>query len=483
MLKNSELLRNSGYINGQWVHLGENRQFDVVNPASQQVITQVSDFDEKAVHDAIDAASNALPLWQQQTAEHRADVLSRWFDLVLAHANDLAVIMTMEQGKPMAESRAEIKYAASFIKWFAEEAVRVYGDVIPSPNPKNRIVTFKQAVGVVAAITPWNFPSAMITRKIAPALAAGCTVVLKPSELTPLSALALVQLAAEAGVPKGVLNVIPMKNPIPFSKAIMERGDVRKVTFTGSTRVGKLIMKAASDTVKKVSLELGGNAPFIVFEDADVDAAVKGAIASKYRNAGQTCVCSNRIFVHESVFDAFLQGFKSNVQDLRVGDGAHESTDIGPLINQNAVKKVERLLGDAVEKGATIEMGGSVHALGGTFFEPTIVCNLSDSMEIVHQEIFGPVSSIFSFKTEEEVINQANQTSSGLAAYFYTKDLSRMWRVSEQLEYGIVGVNTGLISTAVAPFGGVKESGLGREGSKYGIDEFLETKYVCIGVD
>lgn len=481
MLSKPDLVKETSFIDGLWAQKGANNQFDVVNPATGETIASVSDLDEKQVHEAIDAAVKALPKWQSATAAYRSGILMNWYRLVLANLDDLALLMTLEQGKPLSESRAEINYAASFIEWFAEEGKRTYGDVIPSPNAKNRIITLKQAVGVVAAITPWNFPSAMITRKIAPALAAGCTAVVKPSEHTPLSALALAYLASEAGLPPGVLNVLTVQDPLVFSNAVMRRKEVRKVTFTGSTRVGKLVMKAASDSVKRVSLELGGNAPFIVFEDADIDAAVAGAMASKYRNAGQTCVCSNRIFVHESIMAPFVERFKRNVQALQVGDGTEEKTDVGPLINRAAVEKIEGLLKDAVEKGATLEWGGHKHAKGGTFFEPTIVCNLDDSMRMVHEEIFGPISCIYSFSTEQEVVQKANQTSSGLAAYFYTNDLSRSWRVSESLEYGMIGINTGLISTAVAPFGGIKESGLGREGSKYGIDEYLETKYVCIG--
>jgi len=480
-LLNPNLFRESAFVKGEWVGASSGKRVSVRNPADGEHLGHVPDMDESDAQRGVDAAVLAFPGWRDRTAGDRASLLKRWHELILLNLEDLALLMTLEQGKPLSESRGEIAYAASFVEWFAEEARRAYGDVIPSHARDKRILALKQPVGVVVAITPWNFPSAMITRKVAPALAVGCTVLVKPSELTPLSALALAYLAHEAGFPPGVFNVLTTSQPESFAGAIMGRPEVRKISFTGSTAVGKILMRQASNSVKRVSLELGGNAPFIVFDDADLEKAVAGAIASKYRNAGQTCVCANRIFVQDGIYDQFMAGYTEAVSRLTVGPGQDQTSDIGPLINQAAVEKVESLLTEARAGGALIVAGGQRHPLGGTFFEPTIVSHLTDSMAISKTEIFGPVSSIYRFSDEKEVIQRANNTPFGLAAYFYTNDLARSWRVSEQLEYGIVGINTGLISTPVAPFGGVKESGLGREGSSYGLDEYLETKYVCIG--
>jgi succinate-semialdehyde dehydrogenase/glutarate-semialdehyde dehydrogenase len=437
-------------------------------------------FDAAATERAVAAAHAALPGWAAKTAKERAVVLRRWHDLILLNAADLAKLMTAEQGKPLAESKGEIAYAASFVEWFAEEAKRVYGDVIPGHQADKRILVLRQPVGVVAAITPWNFPAAMITRKVAPALAAGCTAVCKPATQTPYSALALAELAARAGLPAGVLNVVT--GPAREVGAVLT-GDarVRKLSFTGSTEIGKLLMAQCARTMKKVSLELGGNAPFIVFDDADLDAAVAGAIASKYRNTGQTCVCANRLLVQEGVYERFTAKLVAAVVKLRVGDGLAGETEQGPLIDEAALKKVEEHIADATGKGAKVATGGRRHALGGTFYEPTVLTGVTPAMMVAREETFGPVAPLFSFRTEEEAIAMANDTEFGLAAYLYTRDLARSWRVSEALEYGIVGLNTGLISTEVAPFGGVKESGIGREGSKYGILDYTEIKYVCVG--
>jgi succinate-semialdehyde dehydrogenase/glutarate-semialdehyde dehydrogenase len=429
---------------------------------------------------AIAAAARALPSWAARTAKDRAGVLRRWFDLMLQHQEDLAMLMTAEQGKPLAESKGEISYAASFIEWFAEEGKRLYGDIIPGHQPDKRIMVLRQPIGVVAAITPWNFPSAMITRKAGPALAAGCTMVLKPATQTPYSALALAELASRAGIPPGVFSVIT-GSAAAIGGEMTANPAVRKVTFTGSTEVGKKLMAQCAGTIKKLSLELGGNAPFIVFDDADLDAAVDGAIASKYRNTGQTCVCANRLLVQEGVYDEFANKLCTAVGKLRVGDGLKGVTDQGPLIDDKAIAKVEEHVADAVSKGARVALGGKRHALGGTFFEPTILTGVTTSMLVAREETFGPVAPLFKFRSDAEAIAMANDTEFGLAAYFYTRDLARSWRVAEALEYGIVGLNTGIISTEVAPFGGVKESGTGREGSKYGILDYTEMKYVCVG--
>lgn len=428
---------------------------------------------------AIEAANAALPAWRAKTASQRSLILRKWFDLIRANMADLALILTTEQGKPLEEAVGEIKYGASFVEWFAEEAKRVYGDVIPGQTADTRIMVLKQPIGVVAAITPWNFPNAMITRKVAPALAAGCTVVIKPSELTPLSALALAALAEQAGFPAGVLNIVIGTDAAAIGAELTSNKMVRKLSFTGSTRVGKLLIKQCADTVKKVSMELGGNAPFIVFDDADIEEAVKGAIGAKFRNAGQTCICANRIFAQAAIYEEFTQKLSEAVKALKVGNGTEKDVVIGPLINQAALEKVSRIVANARENGATVLTGGS--ASDGYFFEPTVLTNVDKTMAVHQEEIFGPVAPVFKFETEAEAIALANDTDYGLAAYFYGRDYARIWRVGEALEYGMVGINTGAISTTLAPFGGIKESGFGREGSKYGMDEFLEIKYMCFG--
>ena len=481
MLAVEELLRDNAFINGQWVPADSGKRFDVTNPADGTTLTAVPDLGVEDAIKAIEAARAAFEDWRGKTADYRARVLRRWHERILANEKDLALLMTLEQGKPIKEARGEIRYAASFVEWFAEEARRVYGDIISAPTTSSRILALKQPVGVVAAITPWNFPAAMITRKVAPALAAGCTAVIKPSEWTPLSALALALLAEEAGFPPGVINIITTMDASSVGEVLTSHPDVRKISFTGSTRVGKLLLKQSADTVKKVSLELGGNAPFIVFPDADLDAAVKGATASKYRNAGQTCICANRILVHEDIAEAFADRLAAKTTALTVGPGMEASTDIGPLINERAVEKVERLIDGAISSGATLCTGGTRHKLGGTFFRPTLLSGCTDDMDLFTEEIFGPVSALYTFRSEEEAIRRANNTRYGLAAYVFTRDHARIWRVSEALEYGMVGVNTGVISTPLAPFGGVKESGIGREGSRYGIDEYLEIKAVTMG--
>jgi succinate-semialdehyde dehydrogenase / glutarate-semialdehyde dehydrogenase len=480
-IRDRRLLRTDAYIGGAWVPSSSGKTFRVSNPADGSVVASVADLEVSQVRAAIDAAEAAWPAWRAKTAKERAALLMRWYALMLDNQDDLAMIMTLEQGKPLAEARGEIAYAAAFIQWFAEEGKRTYGDVIPSHGTDKRIVTLKQPIGVVAAITPWNFPSAMITRKVGPALAAGCPVVVKPASNTPLSALALAELADRAGIPAGVLNVVPASRATAVGAELTGNPKVRKVSFTGSTEIGKLLMQQCAQTVKKVSLELGGNAPFIVFDDADLDAAVAGAIASKYRNAGQTCVCANRILVQDAVHDAFMRKFYDAVSALKVGSGIEDGVGIGPLINAAAVDKVEELVTDAVDKGAKVVLGGKRHALGGCFYEPTILTNASAEMACAKEEIFGPVAPVYRFSSEAEAIAMANDTQYGLAAYFYARDIGRVWRVSESLEYGIVGINEGIISTEVAPFGGVKESGIGREGSKYGIEDYLEIKYLCMG--
>ena len=481
MLAVEDLLRDNAFVNGHWVAAESGTRFSVTNPADGAELTTVPDLGSSDVELAVEAAAAAFPEWRAQIASSRARLLHRWNDLILANLEDLALLMTLEQGKPLKESRGEVKYAASFVSWFAEEARRVYGDVISPHVSDKRLLALKQPVGVVAAITPWNFPAAMITRKVAPALAVGCTVVIKPSELTPLTALALARLAEDAGFPLGVVNVITTMDSDAAGKTLLDSPAVRKMSFTGSTRVGKHLLKGAADTVKRVSLELGGNAPFIVFPDADLDAAIEGAVASKYRNSGQTCVCANRLFVHEDIAEEFTVRLTGKTAALRVGPGVDESSDIGPLINESALDKVERLVAGAQDKGANLRTGGDRHELGRTFYQPTLLSDVYDDMDIFREEIFGPVSAVSTFRDEDEVVARANDTRYGLAAYIYTRDHGRVWRVPEALEYGMVGVNTGMISTPVAPFGGVKESGMGREGSHYGLDEYLETKYVCLG--
>lgn len=479
-LSDLKLFRQQCYVNGQWIEAGSDMSIPVLNPATQTTLGSVPALSAVEVTAAIDAAHQALPAWQAKTAKERAVILRRWFDLMMAHQDDLAVLMTAEQGKPLAESKGEIAYAAAFIEWFGEEGKRVYGDVIPGHQADKRIVVIRQPVGVVAAITPWNFPAAMITRKVGPALAAGCTCVVKPASQTPFSALALVELAARAGVPPGVLNVVTGSANV-IGTELTNNPKVRKLSFTGSTEVGKKLMAQCAGTMKKVAMELGGNAPFIVFDDADLDAAVQGAIASKYRNTGQTCVCANRLLVQDGIYDAFVKKLVVAVQALRIGDGLQGSTELGPLIDMKAVEKVQQHITDATAKGAKLVLGGKTHSLGGSFFEATILTEVTNDMLVAREETFGPLAAIFRFKTEAEAIQMANDTEFGLASYFYTRDLARSWRVGEALEYGIVGINTGLISTEVAPFGGIKESGLGREGSKYGIEEFTELKYMCVG--
>ena len=480
-LDNNSLLRDAAFIDGAWRGARSGARFAVKNPATGEIIAEVADLAEDDVREAIEAAHRAFPLWRSKTAKERAAVMRRWYELMMAAQEDLAQLMTAEQGKPIAESRGEVAYGASFVEWFAEEGKRIYGDVIPTNVRGRRIVVLKEPVGVVAAVTPWNFPNAMITRKVAPALAAGCTVVVKPAQLTPLSALALAELAQRAGLPKGIFNVVPSSQSALVGKELTENPLVRKFSFTGSTEVGKQLMRQCASTVKKISLELGGNAPFIVFDDADLDAAVTGALASKFRNMGQTCVCANRFLVQDGVYDAFAEKLSRAVGALKIGNGMTPGIEQGPLINMAAVQKVEELIGDATKKGAKVALGGKRHALGGTFFEPTIVRDVTKDMAFAREEIFGPVVTLFRFKDDEEAIRMANDTEYGLAAYFYARDVGRIFRVMEGLEYGIVGVNEGIISTEVAPFGGMKESGMGREGSKYGIEDFVEIKYVALG--
>jgi len=481
-LKDQSLLQSKAYVNGAWIGAHSGRSFPVTNPATGAELGRVADLGAEETRAAIIAANEAWPAWRSRTAKERAAILRRWYELIMANQEDLAVLMTAEQGKPLTEARGEVAYGASFIEWFAEEGKRVYGDVIPTHKHGTRLVVLKEPIGVVAAITPWNFPNAMITRKVAPALAAGCPVVIKPAEDTPLSALALAVLAERAGIPAGVFNIITGSDPIAIGNELTSNPIVRKLSFTGSTEVGKILMRACADTVKKVSLELGGNAPFIVFDDADLDAAVQGALASKYRNSGQTCVCANRLLVQASVYDAFAEKLAKAVQAINVGNGLEAGVTQGPMINAAAVAKVEELLGDALEKGAKVVTGGKRHAKGELFFEPTIVTGVTTEMRVAREEIFGPVAPLFRFETEEDAVRMANDTEFGLAAYFFSRDIGRVWRVAEKLEYGIVGINEGIISNEVAPFGGIKESGIGREGSKYGIEDFLEIKYLCMGL-
>jgi succinate-semialdehyde dehydrogenase / glutarate-semialdehyde dehydrogenase len=478
-LRDDYLLRQKAYVNGAWCDADEGGTLPVANPATGQVIGTVPRMGAAETRRAIEAAAAAWPAWRKRTAKERATVLRRWFELLLANQEDLAILMTAEQGKPLAESRGEIAYAASFLEWFAEEGKRVYGDTIPSYAADRRVIVVKEPVGVVAAITPWNFPSAMITRKAAPALAAGCPVVLKPASATPFSALALAELGERAGIPPGVFSVVTGASG-PIGLELTTNPLVRKVTFTGSTEVGKQLMQQSASTVKKVSLELGGNAPFIVFDDADLDAAVQGAIASKYRNTGQTCVCTNRFLVQDRIHDAFAQKLGDAVARLAVGNGLMPDVQQGPLIDLAALRKVEEHVADALAKGGRIVVGGGRHALGGNFFQPTVIAGATREMALAREETFGPVAPLFRFRTEEEAIRLANDTEYGLASYFYTRDLGRSWRVGEALEYGMVGINTGLLSTEVAPFGGVKQSGIGREGSRYGIEDYLVVKYLCL---
>ncbi len=480
-MTDSNLLHDRAYVDGRWIAADSGDAFAVLNPADGAELARVPDLGVAETRRAVAAAEAALPAWRARTAKERAHLLRRWYELMLEHQEDLARLMTAEQGKPLPESRGEVAYGASFVEWFAEEGKRVYGDVIPGHAPDKRIVTLKQPVGVFAAITPWNFPIAMITRKVAPGLAAGCTAVVKPAEDTPLSALALAELGERAGLPAGVLNVVTTARPAAVGGELTANQAVRKLSFTGSTEVGKLLMRQCADTVKRLSLELGGNAPFLVFDDADLDAAVDGVMASKYRNAGQTCVCANRILVQDSVYDAFAGKLVEAAAGLTVGRGEDDGVTIGPLINDDALTKVERLVAGAVEGGAEVLIGGHRAEAGGTFYQPTVLAGVTPDMAVANEEIFGPVAPLIRFRTEAEAIALANDTPYGLAAYFYARDVGRVWRVAEALEYGIVGVNEGLISTEVAPFGGVKESGIGREGSRYGIEEFLEVKYLCLG--
>ncbi len=480
MLNDPSLLTGLAYVNGVWEQAPA--MFAVTNPATGDVLADVADLGADDAIRAIDAAHAAQPAWAALTGKERAALLRRWHDLILANSDDLARILTSENGKPLAEAKGEIAYGASYIEWFAEEAKRIYGDVIPGHQRGKRIVVLKQPVGVVAAITPWNFPNAMIARKLAPALAAGCTVVARPSELTPLSTLALAVLADRAGFPPGVINVVPGLDAAGVGAAFCVSEKVAKITFTGSTRVGKILMRQGADTIKKLSLELGGNAPFIVFDDADVDAAVEGAMVAKFRNAGQTCVCANRLYVQAGVYDEFCTKLAKRVAELTVGNGLSEPVAIGPLINTAALAKVEDHLADAIALGARVATGGARHAKGGTYFQPTVLTEMTAAMRVSREETFGPLAPVFRFETEDQAIALANDTEFGLAGYFYARDLSRVWRVAERLEVGMVGINTGLISTEVAPFGGIKQSGLGREGSKYGIEDYLEVKYLCFSV-
>ncbi len=480
-LNDSSLLRQQCYINGEWSDADSGAVLEISNPANGDILGTVPKMGEAETRRAIDAADAAWPVWREKTAAERGSILRRWYELIMQNQEDLARLMTLEQGKPITEARGEIGYGASFIEWFAEEGRRIYGETIPQHQADKRIVVIKQPIGVCAAITPWNFPNSMITRKAGAALAAGCTMVLKPAGDTPFSALALCELGERAGIPPGVFNVIT-GSAREIGAEMTANTTVRKLSFTGSTEVGRVLMRQCADTIKKLSLELGGNAPFIVFDDADLDAAVEGAMQSKYRNAGQTCVCANRLLVQDSVYDQFAEKLTAAVSELRVGDGMGEEITQGPLINEAAVEKVEEHIKDAVEKGARLLAGGSRHELGRGFFQPTILADLSTEMLIAHEETFGPVAPLFSFHSEEEAIAMANDTEFGLAAYFFSRDLGRVWRVSEGLEYGMVGINSGIISTTIAPFGGVKQSGLGREGSHYGIDEYLEVKYLCMGI-
>ena len=482
LLKDPSLLATKAYLAGEWVDAEDGKTFDVSNPARGDVIAQVADLDRAATARAIDAAETARHAWAARTAKERCNILREWYNQMVANADDLATILTAEQGKPLAEAKGEILYGASFIEWFTEEAKRVYGEIIPGHQPDKRISVIKQPIGVAAAITPWNFPNAMITRKVGPALAAGCSMIVRPPTLTPLSALALGVLADRAGLPKGILSIIPSSDSSGIGKEFCENHLVRKLSFTGSTEVGRILLRQAADQVMKCSMELGGNAPFIVFDDADLDEAVTGAIACKYRNNGQTCVCANRIYVQSGVYDAFAAKLKTAVEAMKVGDGLEEGTLFGPMIEPSAVAKVQEHVDDAKAKGAEVILGGAPHNLGPLYFQPTIVTGVTQDMAVATEETFGPLAPLFKFDDVDDVIAMANDTIFGLAAYFYAKDLSRVHKVAEALEYGIVGVNTGIISTEVAPFGGVKQSGLGREGSSHGIEDYLEMKYICMSV-
>ncbi|WP_183439556.1 NADP-dependent succinate-semialdehyde dehydrogenase [Pseudoduganella violacea] len=479
-LKDPSLLRQQAYLNGAWSDADNGETHAVTNPATGEQIGTIPNMGTAETRRAIEAANAAWPAWRKKSAKERAVVLRKWYELILENADDLALLMTTEQGKPLAESKGEVQYGASFIEWFAEEGKRVAGETLASPWPDRRLVVTKEPIGVCAAITPWNFPIAMITRKAGPALAAGCPMVLKPAEATPFSALALAALAERAGIPPGVFSVIT-GSPREIGEEMCRNPIVRKLTFTGSTGVGRILMQQCAPTIKKLSLELGGNAPFIVFDDADLDAAVEGAIASKYRNAGQTCVCANRLYVQDGVYEAFAEKFAAAVGKLKVGNGVEQGVTQGPLIDEKAVQKVEQHVADALSKGGRLLLGGKRHALGHSFFEPTVIADANDQMQVAGEETFGPLAPLFRFKTDEEALALANNTEFGLASYFYSRDIGRIWRVAEGLESGMVGVNTGLISNEVAPFGGVKQSGLGREGSSYGMDDYLVVKYICLG--
>ncbi len=480
-LKNTSLLKSKSYINGQWIAAEDNKTFSVKNPFNNSHLANVSDVSQAQISYAIACAENAMKTWKAKSATERSIILKKWHQLQIENIDDLAMILTSEQGKPLTEAKGEINYGAAYVEWFAEEAKRAYGDIIPGHQQDKRILVLKQPVGVVGTITPWNFPNAMIARKIAPALAAGCTVVIKPSEITPLSALALAELAHQAGIPRGVLNVVTSNNAEMVGDEFTTNSIIKKISFTGSTKVGKILMKKSAKNLTKLSLELGGNAPFIVFEDADLDDAVSGAIAAKFRNTGQTCICANRIFVHETIHDAFVKRFTTEVQKLKTGNGLLPETQIGPLINVKAVKKVTTIVNDALQKGAKLITGGKSGNDGKNFFDTTVITNINASMKLMKEEIFGPVAPIIKFNTDDEVLKMANTTEYGLASYFYGNNLKRVWKVAEALEYGMVGINTGMISTPVAPFGGIKESGIGREGSKYGMDDYMILKYICFG--
>ncbi|TLY48013.1 MAG: NAD-dependent succinate-semialdehyde dehydrogenase [Gammaproteobacteria bacterium] len=479
-LTNTTLFQQSCYINGKWIHA--KKTIKVNNPATEDILGTVPNLEPENMLNAMAATEKAWPMWRSKTAIERGELLYRWYTLILENINDLALILTLEQGKPFKEAVEEIRYGASFIQWFAEEGKRIYGDIIPAPLTDQHLFVSKQSVGVVGAITPWNFPNAMITRKCAPALAAGCTIILKPSVLTPFSALALAVLAEEAGIPAGVFNIVTGDSEL-IGNLFTDSPLIRKLSFTGSTAIGKLLMQKAASSVKKISLELGGNAPFIVFEDADIDRAILGAVASKFRNSGQTCICTNRFYIHEKIYEIFSDKLTQAIQQLKVGNGLEDNVQIGPLINEAAIKKVEKHIADAQQKGAELVCGGQIHNLGGNFFQPTLLKNCTANMLIAKEETFGPVAALFKFSEDKEAIHLANATEYGLAAYFYTQNINRVVHVGLQLDYGIVGVNTGRASNAVAPFGGFKQSGIGREGSKYGIEEYLEIKYVCLNTD
>ena len=476
-----DLYKPFGYINGEWLDSSTGSSFNIYNPSNNQIIATMPEMGASETKYAIEVANQAFEKWKKKTAKERCSILRKWYNLVLDNIDDLAIIMTYENGKPLKESKAEIIYASSFIDWFSEEGKRAYGRSIPATQPDKRIITIKQPVGVCALITPWNFPAAMITRKVAPALAAGCSVIIKPAEQTPLSASALVYLAEKAGIPKGVINLLVANNPIPIGKELCDNFSVRKISFTGSTEVGKILIKDSANSVKRISMELGGNAPLIVFNDADIEVAVKETLASKYRNSGQTCVCANRIFVQEGIYEKYSEALAKKVNSFNVGDGFEDASDIGPLIDESGLKKVERHLEDAISKGAKVLTGGKQPSLGGLYFEPTVLTEVQSNMVLFKEETFGPLAPLFKFKDISEVVNMANNTNYGLAGYIFTKDINTAWQVSEELQFGMVGINSGILSTEVAPFGGVKESGIGREGAIEGIDEYMEIKYLCFG--